>query len=95
MAGFSCVQIKVDNGAPTGAISAPQTVNEGSKFDVQVSNVTDEADDVTAGIAYALDCDGHGYRDVSASTVLPCQPDDGTSIGQGDRATGGLEAGAR
>jgi hypothetical protein len=70
--------VTVENVAPTATFAAQSPVNEGSSFNLSLSNPSDvSSDDVTAGFTYAFDCgDGAGYGLFGATASRSCTTTD-------------------
>jgi hypothetical protein len=70
--------LTVNNVAPTAALSAPASVNEGSSINLSLTGVTDPSSvDTAAGFQYAFDCGtGSGYGAFNGSNSASCPTDD-------------------
>ncbi len=70
--------VTVDNVAPTATKSFASSVNEGTSFNLSLTNPSDpSAADTAAGFTYAFDCgDGNGYGAFGTSASAACPTDD-------------------
>lgn len=76
--------VTVENVAPEATFTAESPVNEGSSFQLELSDVQDpSSDDVAAGFTYAFNC-GSGYDGFGSSSTASCTTDD-----NGVRSVGG------
>jgi C1A family cysteine protease len=73
-----CTYADIDNVAPTATFSYPAEVDEGSTFDLSLTDAYDPSSvDTAAGFLYAFDC-GDGYDPWSITSGTSCQTyDDG------------------
>jgi hypothetical protein len=71
-------EIEVENIAPTATISSNGPVDEGSAFELSLTEPHDVPADAAAGFSYAFDC-GQGYALAGAASSRSCPTtDDGT-----------------
>ncbi len=70
--------VAVSNVAPTATFHAPAAADEGSSFELSLTDPSDpSAADTTAGFTYAFDCgDGGGYGPFGASNTASCPTSD-------------------
>ena len=79
------VDVAIDNAPPSATFGAPESVVEGSTYELTVSGATDPSPgDAEAGFSYAFDCgDGAGYGALGAATSVVCATTD-----DGERSAG-------
>jgi PKD repeat protein len=84
--GTCTFHVAVANVAPTATFDAQSPVDEGSSFQLSLTNPSDPSNaDTAAGFTYAFDCgDGSGYGPFSPSNSRTCPTND-----DGTRAVGG------
>ena len=72
------LSVAIDNAPPSASFGAPESVVEGSTYELMVSGATDPSPgDAEAGFSYAFDCgDGAGYGAVGAATSVVCATTD-------------------
>ena len=72
------IDVAIDNAPPSATFGAPESVVEGSTYELTVSGATDPSPgDAEAGFSYAFDCgDGAGYGALGAATSVVCATTD-------------------